>query len=108
MDSIEAARLHEALLAANRRGKYRLVIEMNQLEYMLSAGFRALAAAHKNSARHNRGEVVLTQVPHTILEALDLVGFTSHFTIIDPASAAVEYAENSATPVSGPSTHPTD
>lgn len=94
VDSVEAVRLEEVLTAAHRRGKYRLVIDMSQLEYMSSAGFRALATAQRNNRRGNRGEVVLTQVPAQVLEALELVGFTDYFKIIDPPYAAVEYVTN--------------
>lgn len=104
VDSVEAARLDEVLEAARQRGRYKLVIDMSQLEYMSSAGFRALANAQKSSKRGNRGELVLTRVPARVLEALDLVGFTEYFKIIDPPSSAVEYAENPPTGVSGSST----
>ena len=58
IDSVEASRFTQALEAANQRGKYKLVVDMSQLEYMSSAGFRALAEAQRNGRRHNRGEVV--------------------------------------------------
>lgn len=103
VDSVEAARLEEVLEAARRRGKYRLVIDMSQLEYMSSAGFRALANAQKMSRRGNRGELVLTQVPERVLDALDLVGFTEYFKIIDPPSSAVEYSENPPASISSSS-----
>jgi anti-sigma B factor antagonist len=94
VDSVEAPRLAQALETANRHGKYKLIVDMSQVEYMSSAGFRALSIAQRNSRRHNRGEVVLTQVPDHIREALELVGFIEYFKIIDPLSAAVEYAGN--------------
>lgn len=94
LDSVEATQLEQALEAAHRRGKHKLVIDMSQLEYMSSAGFRALATAQRNSKHHNRGEVILTQVPSTVREALELVGFTEYFKIIDPPASALQYAEN--------------
>jgi anti-anti-sigma factor len=59
VDSVEAARFAKALQAAQDHGKYKIVIDMRQLEYMSSAGFRALGNAQRNSKRHNRGEVIL-------------------------------------------------
>jgi len=94
VDSVEAARLEQALEGAHRRGRYKLVIDMSQLEYMSSAGFRALAAAQRNCLHENRGEVVLTQVPERVHEALEMVGFTEYFKIINPPSAALQYADN--------------
>jgi anti-anti-sigma factor len=94
VDSVQAARLEQALQAASRRGIHHLVIDLGQLEYMSSAGFRALASAQRHSSRHPNGELILTQVPHTVLEALELVGFSQYFKIIEPLAAALEYARN--------------
>ena len=94
VDSVEASRLAQALEAAHRRGKYRLVIDMSQVDYMSSAGFRALGDAQRNSKRHNRGEVVLAQVPKQMHEALELVGFTEYFNIFDTVTSALEFTAN--------------
>ena len=94
VDSVEASRLSQALEAVHRRGKYRLVVDMSQVDYMSSAGFRALGDAQRNSKRHNRGEVVLAQVPNQIHEALELVGFTEYFKIFDTVTSALEFAAN--------------
>lgn len=94
VDSVEAPRLAQALEEAAHRGKYKIVIDMGQLEYMSSAGFRALGDAQRNSKRNNRGEVVLAQVPENIHEALDLVGFTEYFHLFDNVTSAFEFAEN--------------
>ena len=49
LDSVEAPRLAQALEAAQQRGKYKIIVDMSQLEYMSSAGFRALGDAQRNS-----------------------------------------------------------
>jgi anti-sigma B factor antagonist len=94
VDSVEAAGLAKALESALRRGKYKIVVDMSQLEYMSSAGFRALGDAQRNSQRQQRGEVVLAQGPALIREALDLVGFMEYFHIEDSVSAALAFADN--------------
>ena len=94
VDSVVASKLAEALEAAHQRGKYKIVIDMSQLEYMSSAGFRALGDAQRTGKRLNRGEVVLAQVPENIREALELVGFTEYFKIINDVSSALELAGN--------------
>ena len=94
VDSVEAVRLAEALESALQRGKYKIVVDMSQVEYMSSAGFRALGDAQRNSQRHQRGEVVLAQVPVSIHEALELVGFTDYFHIEANVSSALAFAEN--------------
>ena len=94
VDSVEAAGLAKALEAAGRRGKHKIVVDMSGVEYMSSAGFRALGDAQRNSQRHQGGEVVLAQVPALIHEALEMVGFTEYFHIEDTVAAALAFAEN--------------
>jgi anti-sigma B factor antagonist len=89
VDSSTAPQLAQALEAANDGGKYKLVVNMDGLEYMSSAGFRALLAAQRNCKRYNRGEVVLSNVPERIREALELAGFTELFKTFDDSLTAV-------------------
>jgi anti-sigma B factor antagonist len=89
VDSSTAPQLAQALEAANDGGKYKLVVNMEGLEYMSSAGFRALLAAQRNCRRYNRGEVVLSNVPERIREALELAGFTELFKTFDDSLTAV-------------------
>ena len=89
VDSSTAPQLAQALEAANDGDKYKLVVNMSELEYMSSAGFRALLAAQRNSKRYNRGEVVLASVPERIREALELAGFTELFKTFDDPLQAV-------------------
>jgi anti-sigma B factor antagonist len=89
VDSSTAPQLSQALENANEGGKYKLVINMDGLEYMSSAGFRALLAAQRNCKKYNRGEVVLVNVPVRIREALELAGFTELFKTFDDTLTAV-------------------
>ena len=89
VDRATAPQLAQALEAANEAGKYKLVVNMSDLEYMSSAGFRALLAAQRNSKRYNRGEVILVSVPDRIREALELAGFTELFKTFDEPLLAV-------------------
>jgi anti-sigma B factor antagonist len=89
VDSSTAPQLAQALEAANDGGKYKLVVNMEGLEYMSSAGFRALLAAQRNCRRYNRGEVVLANVPERIRDALELAGFTELFKTFDDSLMAV-------------------
>jgi anti-sigma B factor antagonist len=89
VDSYTAPQLSEALEAANKAGVYKIVLDIKGLEYMSSAGFRALLVGQRECKRYNRGEIVLTNVPKRIYEALDLTGFTPLFKIFDDLTAAV-------------------
>jgi len=89
VDSATAPQVAQALENANENGKYKLVVDMSGLEYMSSAGFRALLAAQRNCKKYNRGEVVLSNVPDRIREALELAGFTELFKTFDDNLKAV-------------------
>jgi anti-sigma B factor antagonist len=89
VDSATAPQLAQALEAANEGGKYKLVVDMEGLEYMSSAGFRALLSTQRNCKKYNRGEVVLAAVPARIREALELAGFTELFKTFDDNLTAV-------------------
>ena len=89
VDSATSPKLSEALDAIAAEGRFKIVLDMATLEYMSSAGFRALIAAQRNCKRYNRGEVVLTQIPPTIKSALDLSGFTPLFKFFDDSTSAV-------------------
>jgi anti-sigma B factor antagonist len=88
VDSSTAPAFAKALDKVNENGRFKIAIDMGELEYMSSAGFRALLASQRNCKRYNRGELVLVAVPDRIREALELAGFTELFkTFDDPVSA---------------------
>jgi anti-sigma B factor antagonist len=88
VDSSTAPQFSQALEVLTGKGVYKLVIDMKSLEYMSSAGFRALLSVQRNCKRYNRGEVILATVPTRIREALELAGFTELFkTFPEPLEA---------------------
>lgn len=88
VDSSTAPQLAEALEGITGNGRYKIVLDMSNLEYMSSAGFRALLSSQRLCKRYNRGEIVLVSVPQRIQEALELAGFTELFkTYADPIDA---------------------
>lgn len=89
VDSATSPKLGEAFDAIANEGRFKIVIDMTGLEYMSSAGFRALIAAQRNCKRYNRGEVVLAAVPENINSALELAGFTTLFRIFPDVTTAV-------------------
>lgn len=88
VDSSTAPQLTEALESITGDGRYKIVLDMTDLEYMSSAGFRALLASQRECKRYNRGEIVLAVVPQRVQEALELAGFTELFkTFVDKVEA---------------------
>lgn len=91
VDSSNAPRLTETFNAIFDESRFKIVVNMAELEYMSSAGFRALIAAQRNCKRYNRGEVVLVNVPANIYSALELAGFTTLFQLFTDVTTAVGY-----------------
>ncbi len=89
VDSYTAPDLTKAINEINTAGRYKIVIDMSKLEYMSSAGFRALLLGQRNCKRYNRGEIVLSAVPKRIMDAFDLTGFTPLFKYFNDITAAV-------------------
>jgi anti-sigma B factor antagonist len=89
VDSSTAPKLAEALDALNAKDRFKIVIDLSGVEYMSSAGFRALLAGQRNCKRYNRGEIVLAGIPANILDALELTGFTDLFKRFDDQLSAV-------------------
>jgi anti-sigma B factor antagonist len=89
VDSSTAPQFSQALDSITANGRFKIVVDMGGLEYMSSAGFRALLASQRTCKRYNRGEVVLAAVPARIQEALELAGFTELFKVFNDPLAAV-------------------
>jgi len=89
VDSSTAGQFTQALEKITNAGRFKIAIDMSGLEYMSSAGFRALLAAQRVCKRYNRGELVLVSVPERIQEALELAGFTELFKTFDDPLKAV-------------------
>jgi len=89
VDSYTAPDLIKAINAVTDEGRFKIVMDMSGLEYMSSAGFRALLVGQRTCKRYNRGEIVLSSVPKKILEAFDLTGFTSLFKFFNDITTAV-------------------
>jgi anti-sigma B factor antagonist len=89
VDSFTAPDLTKAIEALNNDNRFKIILDLSQLEYMSSAGFRALLLAQRNCKRYNRGEVVLACVPQKVMDALELTGFTPLFKIFNEITPAV-------------------
>ena len=87
IDGSTAPEVERVLESLQHRGKYKLVVDMSQLAYISSAGYRVLLSAQRNSKRYDRGEVILAGAPEQIRQALDISGFTDYFKMYNEISA---------------------
>lgn len=79
VDGSTAPQLTEALEGITGDGRYKIVLDMGDMEYMSSAGFRSLLSGQRACKRYNRGELFLAAVSQRVQEALELAGFTELF-----------------------------
>jgi anti-sigma B factor antagonist len=89
IDSATAPQLAKALDEVTESGKYKIVLDLADVDFMSSAGLRVLIATQKTCKRYNRGEVVLAAVPKRIYDALELAGFVPLFKFHDNVLDAV-------------------
>lgn len=91
VDSATAPKLAETLDETMNSGRYKIVLDLENVEFMSSAGLRVLISTQKTCKRYNRGEIVLALVPQRIYEALELAGFVPLFSFFDNTLDAVGY-----------------
>jgi anti-sigma B factor antagonist len=89
VDSFTAPKLGEALGEMAQTGKYNIILEMSDVEYVSSAGLRVMIDIQKTCKQQNKGEVLLVSVPKRIFETLELAGFVPLFRFFDNVTEAV-------------------
>jgi anti-sigma B factor antagonist len=89
IDSATAPKFAEALDSVMNEGRYKIVLDLEDVEFMSSAGLRVLISAQKTCRRYNRGEVALALVPQRVYEAMDLAGFVPLFSFYEDVTSAV-------------------
>ena len=87
VDSATAPMLADALDSIMNKGRYRIVLDLKDMDFMSSAGLSVLISSQKTCKP--RGEVVLAAVPERIYEALELAGFIPLFKFYDDVLDAV-------------------
>jgi anti-sigma B factor antagonist len=94
LTAAEAPQLQEQLNTLFNEGRYRILLDFADLEYISSPGLRVLIEARKRArewklTEFDRGDVRIVNLPPRIKEVFDLTGFTSLFHIYDDLVEAV-------------------
>jgi anti-sigma B factor antagonist len=94
LTAAEAPQLQEQLNQLFNEGRYRILLDFANLEYISSPGLRVLIEARKRAREwkltdFDRGDVRIVNLPPRIKEVFDLTGFTSLFHIYDDLVEAV-------------------
>jgi anti-anti-sigma factor len=90
VDSSTADKLRDHLTEVIRSGSARLVIDLKEVTYISSAGFRTLLITAR-SVEHAKGKLALCGIGGEVKRLFDIASFTELFTILpnrDDAAAA--------------------
>lgn len=90
VDSEGALDLDLALQTAVSEGKHKLVLEMDQVRYINSAGLRTLADI-LTQVRASQGDLKLVNLSQRVARVFQIIGFDKFFSIyatVDEAIAA--------------------
>ncbi len=88
VDSNNARELGEVLTAQLDKGRNKLVVDLEQVDYISSAGLRELVGALKR-AKQDAGDLRLSAPSERVREVLEMAGLTSIFEVYDTQVAAV-------------------
>lgn len=89
VDASTAPQLEAALKKITREGRFRIVVDLSETEYMSAAGFRVLVASVKEVRRFNRGDVRLCGMSGKVKKTFELRGFQELFQVFDNETDAV-------------------
>ena len=79
VDGSTAPQLEQALKKIIGGGRFRIVVDLADVDFMSSAGLRALLSALKETHKFNRGDVYLAGMRDKIKKAFELAGFLELF-----------------------------
>ena len=88
VDSSTAPELEKSLQSLLDSGRSQIVLDLQETDYMSSAGLRVLVAMHK-AAKKSGGGLCLAQPSTRVNEVLDLAGLTPVFTVYPDVVDAV-------------------
>jgi anti-sigma B factor antagonist len=89
LDAYSANDLEEKLTAMIDAAQIRMIVSLENLEYISSSGLRVLLAALKK-VRKQKGDIKLSCLQPYIKEVFDIAGFTQLFNIFDNDEGAVD------------------
>jgi anti-sigma B factor antagonist len=89
IDSYTAPQLSEVLNQITNKSIYKIILDLNDVTYVSSAGLRVFIDMQKKCKRNNQGEILLANVPQRVYETLELAGFVPLFKFFNNVSSAL-------------------
>ena len=88
VDSSTAPDLEQVLEERTAEGRYNLVLEMSDVEYLSSAGLRALVSTLR-ACKKRGGDVRIANPSERVSEVMSLAGLDALFEMYDDVTVAV-------------------
>lgn len=89
IDSMNASELGQALTSEAEAGNIRMVLDLNRVEYMSSAGLRELVNGLKRAKRAS-GDLRIAQPSDRVREVLEMAGLDTIFHIYTTQAEAID------------------
>lgn len=91
VDSNTAPTLANLLDSIIEEERFNIIINLDEVKFISSAGLRVLINTQKTCQKWGRGEVVLVNVSPNVQNSLELAGFVPLFKFFDSDTDAVGY-----------------
>lgn len=88
IDAHTAPELERVLQGMLTQGRFKVVLDFQQMEYISSAGLGVLMSAI-STFREHQGDMKLINLPTKVYKVFDLLGFSKLFEIFDNRQDAV-------------------
>jgi anti-sigma B factor antagonist len=88
LDAHTFERLEETIGELFGQAKYKIVVDLSQVEYISSAGAGVFIGALSEAHEH-KGNIVLMNPTANVREVFDLLGLTQIFQVVDDRGAAL-------------------
>lgn len=89
IDSATAPDLRKAMDTVLGEGRYKIVFDMSEVEFLSSSGVWVLLETQKKCKRWNRGDLVIANANENIQKTLDLAGLKHFMRMYDDMTTAV-------------------
>lgn len=89
VDASSVRELAQALAAIENAGRYKIVLNMKEVDFISSAGLNELIETQRACKQMNRGELLLAEVPPKVTGVLELAGLTPLFRLFETEAEAV-------------------
>lgn len=90
VDSSTAPQLDQTLKGLVDNGRFKIVLDLGAVDYMASAGLRAMVSCHREVKKGVRmGDLRLANLSDRVADVLDLAGLNQVFTIYEDQVGAV-------------------